>query len=56
MSSDKIMQEDYCLKSKILIDLLRNNLLMIDDFQKIDYWEHKLKELKQVVDKKYWSI
>ena len=56
MSKNRIEQEGYCLKSKMLVDSLRTNLFMIEDFKNSDYWEHKLKELKQALDKKYWSI
>lgn len=56
MKSKKIEQENLCLQSKQLIDLLRTKLYQIDDFKDYDSWERKLKLLKRKVDSIYWNV
>ena len=58
MNKDKIKQEQLCLQTKYLIDQLRTNLFMIDDFNSsvFESYDKKLKCLKNIINDIYWNI
>ena len=48
-------QEDLCIQSKFLVDLLRTNLMQLDLPNKA-YHERDLKKLKHKLNLYYWSL
>lgn len=56
MNQKKVEQENLILQTRFLIDKLRTNLFMIEDFKDYKRWDNRLKYLKDKLNDIYWRI
>lgn len=49
-------QEQKCLEAKRTIDILRIQLLEIENFHYYKTWNYKLKNLKKQINDIYWDL